>query len=154
MMSIQGNSPTTTNVMLKKKNITYSFISCNSLQKSHRWVNTLNSNDVADRIIDAVRKNEKLALIPWYFSFMLAFKWIFPWGCTSGFLRRLVPDATPQHVLATPISTPNISTQNEMELNHNNFNNNNNNVNNNNNGSSKETTLIKRMVAVDGERVL
>jgi hypothetical protein len=112
-----------------------------------RWVNTLNSNDVADRIIEAVRKNAKLSLIPWYFSIMLALKWVFPWGCTSGFLRRLVPDATPQHTL-TPVSTPSISTQNEMQLNHN-FNN-----NNNNNNNSKETTLIKRIVSADGERVL
>lgn len=116
----------------------------NNFITMHRWVNTLDSNNVADRIIDAVRKNEKLALIPWYFSFMLAFKWIFPWGCTSGFLRRLVPDATPQHVLASPVATPSISTENDIP----NFN------NNNNNDNSKETTLIKRMVAVDGERVL
>lgn len=81
---------------------------------------------------------------------MLALKWVFPWGCTSGFLRRLVPDATPQHILTTPVSTPSITTQNAMQLN---FNNNNNN-NNNNDDSSKETTLIKRLVAVDGERVL
>lgn len=24
---------------------------------------------------------------------------IFPWGCNSGFLRRIVPDAAPQHGL-------------------------------------------------------
>jgi all-trans-retinol dehydrogenase (NAD+) len=107
----------------------------------------LNSNDVADRIIDAVRKNEKMTLIPWYFSFMLAFKFIFPWGCTSGFLRRLVPDATPSHVLSTPVSTPSIAKQNEMQFINNN--------NNNNNNSPKETTLIKRMTASsEGERVL
>lgn len=40
-----------------------------------RWVNTLNSNDVADRVIDAVRKNEKHAVIPGYFCLMLAMKW-------------------------------------------------------------------------------
>lgn len=113
----------------------------------YRWVNTLNSNDVADRIIDSVRKNEKMALIPWYFSFMLAFKWVFPWGCTSGFLRRLVPDASPQHIISTPVATPTIEKQNNMHLLINN--------NNNNNNNSKETTLIKRMAAsLDGERVL
>jgi all-trans-retinol dehydrogenase (NAD+) len=40
-----------------------------------RWVNTLNSNDVADRIIDAVRKNEKFTLIPKWFCILLAVKW-------------------------------------------------------------------------------
>ncbi|XP_055636900.1 short-chain dehydrogenase/reductase family 16C member 6 isoform X1 [Toxorhynchites rutilus septentrionalis] len=71
-----------------------------------RWVPTLNSNEVADQIIDAVRKNEKYAIIPGYLRLMLAVKWFFPWGCNSGFLRRLVPDATPQHAL-TPVLTPN-----------------------------------------------
>jgi all-trans-retinol dehydrogenase (NAD+) len=113
-------------------------------------VSTLNSNDVADRIIEAVRKNEKSALIPWYFSLMLTFKWVFPWGCTSGFLRRLVPDATPQHTLPTPVATPTIAKQEEMNFNNNNINNN----NNNNNNNAKETTLIKRMASADGERVL
>jgi all-trans-retinol dehydrogenase (NAD+) len=112
----------------------------------------LGSNDVADRIVEAVRKNEKMALIPWYFNIMLILKTIFPWGCTSGFLRRLVPDATPQHILTTPVSTPSIAKQEQME-----FINNNNHVvnNNNNNNSDKETTLIKRMAATaEGERVL
>ncbi|KAG5675254.1 hypothetical protein PVAND_005169 [Polypedilum vanderplanki] len=117
-----------------------------------RWVNTLSSNDVADRIIEAVRKNEKMALIPWYFNIMLILKTIFPWGCTSGFLRRLVPDATPQHLLTTPVSTPSITKQEEMQF----MNNNNHHVlNNNNNNNDKETTLIKRMAAtIEGERVL
>ncbi|XP_058450993.1 short-chain dehydrogenase/reductase family 16C member 6 [Malaya genurostris] len=71
-----------------------------------RWVPTLDSNDVADKIIDAVRRNEKYIIIPGYLHLMLAIKWIFPWGCNSGFLRRLVPDATPQHAV-TPMATPN-----------------------------------------------
>lgn len=71
-----------------------------------RWVPTLDSNTVADKIIEAVQKNEKYAIIPGYLRAMLAIKWIFPWGCNSGFLRRLVPDATPQHAV-TPVQTPN-----------------------------------------------
>lgn len=71
-----------------------------------RWVPTLDSNDVADRIIESVQKNEKYAIIPGYLRVMLAMKWVFPWGCNSGFLRRLVPDATPQHAV-TPVQTPN-----------------------------------------------
>lgn len=71
-----------------------------------RWVPTLDSNDVADQIIDAVRKNDKYVIIPGYLRAMLAVKWVFPWGCNSGFLRRLVPDATPQHTVST-VQTPN-----------------------------------------------
>ncbi|XP_055593574.1 short-chain dehydrogenase/reductase family 16C member 6 [Uranotaenia lowii] len=70
-----------------------------------RWVPTLDSNDVADQIIEAVQKNEKYIIVPGYLRAMLAVKWIFPWGCNSGFLRRIVPDATPQHVV-TPVQTP------------------------------------------------
>lgn len=30
-------------------------------------------------------------------------KRVFPWGCSSGFLRRIVPDAAPQHGLTNGI---------------------------------------------------
>lgn len=66
------------------------------------------------------------------------FSRIVPWGCTSGFLRRLVPDATPQHHLAQ--GSPSVSKQEEMHTK---------NMNNNN------TSLIQRMTAnAVGERVL
>ncbi|XP_017154734.1 estradiol 17-beta-dehydrogenase 11 [Drosophila miranda] len=61
-----------------------------------RWVPTLNPNDVADRVISAIRKNEKLAVIPGFLKALLSLKWTFPWGCVGGLLRRLVPDASPQ----------------------------------------------------------
>lgn len=41
----------------------------------YRWVPTLNPNDVADRVITAIKKNEKIAIIPGYVRFMLQFKW-------------------------------------------------------------------------------
>uniref|UniRef100_A0A1L8DJ28 Hydroxysteroid 17-beta dehydrogenase 11 n=1 Tax=Nyssomyia neivai TaxID=330878 RepID=A0A1L8DJ28_9DIPT len=74
-----------------------------------RWVPTLKSEDVADRIISAIRRNEKLAIVPSYLRFMLALKWIFPWGCTAGFLKRLVPDASPQHSFHSPESTSSVN---------------------------------------------
>jgi all-trans-retinol dehydrogenase (NAD+) len=40
-----------------------------------RWVPTLNSETVADRIIVAIETNEKCAIIPGYLRIMLAFKW-------------------------------------------------------------------------------
>ncbi|XP_058986281.1 estradiol 17-beta-dehydrogenase 11-like [Musca domestica] len=63
-----------------------------------RWVPTLNPNDVADRVITAIKKNEKIAIIPGYCKFLLSLKWTFPWGCVGGLLRRLVPDASPHGI--------------------------------------------------------
>lgn len=40
-----------------------------------RWVPTLTSDDVADRIVSAIQKKEKLAVIPGYLQFMLCIKW-------------------------------------------------------------------------------
>ncbi|XP_050348098.1 estradiol 17-beta-dehydrogenase 11-like [Nymphalis io] len=79
-----------------------------------RFVPTLSSNDVADRVILAIRTNEPLAVIPAYFRLLLPFKWIVPWPCISELIRGLVPDAVPapipmpehtretKHILATP----------------------------------------------------
>ncbi|KAH8269318.1 hypothetical protein KR018_003425 [Drosophila ironensis] len=69
-----------------------------------RWVPTLNPNEVADRVIVAIKKNEKLAVIPGFLKVLLSFKWTFPWGCVGGLLKRLVPDASP-HGLPSTIST-------------------------------------------------
>lgn len=41
----------------------------------YRWVPTLTSDDVADRIVSAIQKKEKLAVIPGYLQFMLCIKW-------------------------------------------------------------------------------
>lgn len=41
----------------------------------NRWVPTLTSDDVADRIVSAIQKKEKLAIIPRYLQFMLCVKW-------------------------------------------------------------------------------
>lgn len=40
-----------------------------------RWVPTLTSEDVADRVISAIQRNEKLAIIPRYLQLMLCVKW-------------------------------------------------------------------------------
>lgn len=60
-----------------------------------RFVPQLNSNDVADRIVLAIRTNEPFAFIPGYFRVILCFKWLVPWQCTSEMIRGLVPDAMP-----------------------------------------------------------
>lgn len=138
-----------------------------------RWVPTLTSEDVADRIITAIQKKEKLVIIPGYLQIMLCIKWIFPWGCASGFLRRIVPDAAPQHGLFNGIphmqklkslgnsedgdrddvKTGHTDTPDEQTTLVSDHSNNNN--NNNNNGTSKAAELLMKQVpSTIGERVL
>ncbi|XP_011864301.1 PREDICTED: short-chain dehydrogenase/reductase family 16C member 6 isoform X2 [Vollenhovia emeryi] len=62
-----------------------------------RYIPTLSPNAVADRIIMAMRCNEKYAIIPGYLQILLSLKWIFPWPCIAMFLRGLVRDASPSH---------------------------------------------------------
>ncbi|XP_036329243.1 estradiol 17-beta-dehydrogenase 11-like [Rhagoletis pomonella] len=85
-----------------------------------RWVPTLNPNDVADRIILAIKKNEKITIIPGYIRLLLSLKWTFPWGCVGGLLRRLVPDAAPHGVAQTPPATASSTKQTQQLLNNNN----------------------------------
>ncbi|XP_063975924.1 17-beta-hydroxysteroid dehydrogenase 13-like [Diachasmimorpha longicaudata] len=61
-----------------------------------RFLSTLSSNEVADRIISAMRCNEKFAIVPGYLQGLLAAKWIVPWNCAAMFLRGLVRDASPE----------------------------------------------------------
>ena len=35
----------------------------------------MNPEDVADRIVEAIRRNEKIAIVPSYLKFMLIMKW-------------------------------------------------------------------------------
>ncbi|KYQ53824.1 Short-chain dehydrogenase/reductase family 16C member 6 [Trachymyrmex zeteki] len=62
-----------------------------------RYIPTLSPNAVADRIIMAMRCNEKYAIIPGYLQILLTLKWIFPWPCVAMFLRGLVRDVSPSH---------------------------------------------------------
>ncbi|CAD6215935.1 GSCOCG00004237001-RA-CDS [Cotesia congregata] len=62
-----------------------------------RFLLPLSPNVVADRVITAIRCNEKFAILPGYFQGLLAAKWIFPWSCVAMFLRGLVRDASPEH---------------------------------------------------------
>ncbi|XP_063626083.1 estradiol 17-beta-dehydrogenase 11-like [Cydia splendana] len=78
-------------------------------QVNSRFVPQLNANEVADRVVLAIRTNEAMAVMPGYFSLLLPFKWIVPWPCLSEFLRRLVPDAvpvTPGAAAHAPAPTP------------------------------------------------
>lgn len=108
---------------------------------SFRWVPTLNSNTVADAIINGVRRNHKYVIIPKFFQYMLIIKWIFPWACVSGFLRRLVLDAAPTHH-----TSPQLLKHTEaMEENF---------VGNNNTTTQKTSNLLVQRNASTAERVL
>ncbi|XP_034935981.1 short-chain dehydrogenase/reductase family 16C member 6 [Chelonus insularis] len=61
-----------------------------------RFLPTLSSNEVADRVITAIRCNEKYAIVPGYLQGLLAAKWIFPKDCESMLLRGLVGDVAPK----------------------------------------------------------
>ncbi|KAK2584329.1 hypothetical protein KPH14_006720 [Odynerus spinipes] len=78
-----------------------------------RFLSALSPNEVADRVIVAMRCNEKYALLPGYFQTLLSLKWLFPWTCIAMVLRGLVRDAAPSHGSITGTLTsnekPNIS---------------------------------------------
>lgn len=40
-----------------------------------RWVSTLRLEYVADRIITAIRRNEKIVMIPGFMQYLLSLKW-------------------------------------------------------------------------------
>ncbi|XP_060523276.1 estradiol 17-beta-dehydrogenase 11-like [Cylas formicarius] len=60
-----------------------------------RFLPRLKPNDVADRIIEGIRSNEVMVVIPGVMRFGLVLKSIIPWTVLSTFLRGLVPDAGP-----------------------------------------------------------
>lgn len=82
---------------------------------------------------------------------------VFPWGCASGFLARIVPDAAPQHglMLGMPHIQKQLLKENSIDLDDDETtkltNGNNNSISNNNNRSA--SMLIQRLPSV-GERVL
>ncbi|XP_059052632.1 short-chain dehydrogenase/reductase family 16C member 6-like [Achroia grisella] len=67
-----------------------------------RLVPQLNSNDVADRVVLAIRTNEAVALIPGFFRVLLPFRWIVPWKCLGDFIKVIVPDAAPHSAQNSP----------------------------------------------------
>ncbi|XP_023029298.1 estradiol 17-beta-dehydrogenase 11 [Leptinotarsa decemlineata] len=62
----------------------------------------LKSNDVADRIILALRREENFVTIPGSFRYFGSLKPLMPWEVMSLFIKTTVPDASPHHQ-ATPI---------------------------------------------------
>lgn len=67
---------------------------------------------------------------------------MFPWGCNSGFLRRLVPDAAPQHTI-TPLNNSECDNTKDIS----------NSFASDNNNTTKSTPLLVHRQCT-GERVL
>ncbi|XP_076243039.1 estradiol 17-beta-dehydrogenase 11 [Calliopsis andreniformis] len=57
-----------------------------------RFFSRLSPNEVADRVVSAMRCNEKIAVVPGYLYLLLVAKWAFPWACAGMFIRGIVQD--------------------------------------------------------------
>ncbi|CAH1283561.1 unnamed protein product [Diabrotica balteata] len=57
----------------------------------------LKANDVADRTIDALLKDEHIVIVPGYFRWFMPLKLWMPWSVLSYFISYMLPDAAPQH---------------------------------------------------------
>ncbi|CAL7940438.1 unnamed protein product [Xylocopa violacea] len=73
---------------------------------SPRFVPRLTPNEVADRVVTAMRCNEKMAVIPRYFSFLLFAKSFAPTASVEMFIRGLLSDMVKCNTPSTPKSTP------------------------------------------------
>lgn len=67
-----------------------------------RFLPRLLPNKVADRVVTALRCNEKLVIIPGYIRFLVATKWFFPWSSVVMFVQNLFKNTT---------NTPNITSR-------------------------------------------
>ncbi|CAD7079224.1 unnamed protein product [Hermetia illucens] len=110
-----------------------------------RWVPILKAEDVADRIIKAIKTNEKVAVIPGYIKILLSLKWVFPWGCNSQFLRRLVPDAAPHQVAPVKCAPTPTNDSTNYKINPN---------TDISNGIGKSAAMLVKRTPSVGERVL
>ncbi|XP_016770623.2 epidermal retinol dehydrogenase 2 [Apis mellifera] len=64
-------------------------------------------NKVADRVVTALRCNEKLVIIPGYIRFLVATKWFFPWSSVVMFVQNLFKNTT---------NTPNITSRKKKKI--------------------------------------
>lgn len=95
---------------------------------------------VADAIVNGVRRNHKYVIIPKFFRIMLIVKWIFPWPCNSGFLRRLVLDASPENTMSAELLKRTTSMNDTLSA--------------GNNNTPKTSSLLVQRNTPTGERVL
>ena len=68
-----------------------------------RFFPRLSANDVADRVVLAMRCNEKIVVMPGYLYILLIAKWSFPWACAGMFIRGIVKSTSHS---PPPVQTP------------------------------------------------
>lgn len=68
-----------------------------------RYVPKLAPEYVANRIVFAIQRNERMAVIPRYLQLWLGLRWFLPWECGFELVRRLIPDASPTHDIRSQI---------------------------------------------------
>lgn len=61
---------------------------------SPRFFPRLSPNEVADRVVSAMRCNEKVAVVPGYLYLLLILKWAMPWACAGMFIRGIVSNSS------------------------------------------------------------
>ncbi|XP_045475892.1 estradiol 17-beta-dehydrogenase 11 [Harmonia axyridis] len=61
-----------------------------------RFLSTLKLSDVADRIVEGIRREEEVVMIPSALRWTILLKILMPWPVVSMFMRGLVPDAAPE----------------------------------------------------------
>ncbi|OAD54371.1 Short-chain dehydrogenase/reductase family 16C member 6 [Eufriesea mexicana] len=64
---------------------------------STRFLPRLSPNEVADRVVYAIRCNEKIAVVPRYLHVLLIAKWLFPWASAGMFIRGIISENVPCH---------------------------------------------------------
>ncbi|CAH0400936.1 unnamed protein product [Chilo suppressalis] len=67
-----------------------------------RFLPQLSSNDVADRVVHAIRTEEPFAFIPGILRIALCLRWLVPYQVIADFVRMMIPDASPVGHAAPP----------------------------------------------------
>ncbi|XP_023246645.1 estradiol 17-beta-dehydrogenase 11-like isoform X2 [Copidosoma floridanum] len=80
-----------------------------------RYIPTLTPEEVANRVIEAMRCNERIAFIPGYFKALIIARMLFPWKCSTMLMNGLVSDVSPPLDLSNTM-TPKIENLNGKEL--------------------------------------
>lgn len=64
---------------------------------------TLSPNEVADRVVSAIRCNEKYAMVPSYLQLLILTKWALPWASVALFVRSIIPKTCNYSSSTTPL---------------------------------------------------
>ncbi|CAH1984007.1 unnamed protein product [Acanthoscelides obtectus] len=62
-----------------------------------RFFPTLNSNQVADRIVEALVREEYVVMLPTIFKYLTVLKAMVPWSAMALFIANFIPDPSPHN---------------------------------------------------------